>query len=758
MKRLAAALAGALVSMLSVAVAQNAPQDPKQLAAQVQQLLAEGKSLEQQGKLTEAKDRYVDAEGLAPGSEAESAIRHIDERWEQQVASLLAEAHRLFAAGKFSDSADRLEQALNIQPARPVLHYDLALCYLKLGDRTDAALHLDPAIALLQGKERAELLQLRSAVLIGTTTPKPPAEPGKAMATFNDSYSLQNRARSEAPAPGGSLCAQTTQLLSAVPENPAVLFNSAKCAAQDGRAGDAAHLLVDYTRLAPEALDHADSAAMQQVWSSLASLPGDSGQAVRSHYAAASRDLDARHYNLAIADYQAAAQALPDFPQTQWELALLHEATGDTTKAAEHFARLQTLEPSSERAAAANTHVSTFARRHALYDADVSEAQDILAGLVRRSLSLDDAGTHHETGLTFMQWRHGSQEYKAATRATQKLPQAYVMRELDRASDELLDATVLFPLGAEANELLALIALQDNDWTEAYNSYDAVASQGVPVSFYAQVQSEHDGGIVHAAKVEIATDAVRLIYLASYDLKKQTTAPPANPAGSDKLGDLVVSALEPRTPPAEALTIRAGDLQGIETDQNFVVLKRKGDKIYLAPLNMLSDTPFLRGDARAFGNAYTSLFVRYFGYQNARLGTEGWTAGETLKVGLVLASAALPTGFLGLGAAASAARAARLAHAARGAHAARAARAGRAGHPRRRARDGEQGNPLQEYAALGKDIHLAKAGDTADELVSDEIEPATLERTAADQQRTLKGLLFKVIPTGPAATTFRDRF
>jgi len=323
------------------------------------------------------------------------------------------------------------------------------------------------------------------------------------------------------------------------------------------------------------------------------------------------------------------------------------------------------------------------------------------------------------------------------------------MRELARARDDLIDAMVLFPLGAEANELLALVDLQGFDWPEAYASYDAVASQGFPVSFYAQVVSSRERDIVHAAKVEIATDGIRLIYLAAYNTNKEISAPPAKLAGVDQLGNLVVSSPEPPDLQSEGLRLRAADLKGIETEENLVVLKHGDDEIYLAPLSLLTDAPFALGYARSFGNAYTKLFVRYLGYTDAKLGTEGLTAGETLTMGLVVARAAVPVGTLGLGASAayaSAFRTVRLMHAVH--H-----------HARRSARLAQAIHNLEVYRSVHQDIRVAKAGALVGGIAADSpIDPASLEQMAGDQRVTLEGTVFKVIPTGPAATPFREHF
>jgi tetratricopeptide (TPR) repeat protein len=514
--RLALSSALLLVFPISLAVAQSSQPDQKDLEAQAKQLVAEGKALEKQGKLAEARDKYIDAEGVAPNGDALSGIGRIDDEQKQQVESLLAEAHRLYDDGKFSQSIEQLQHGLELQPGNAALHYDLALGYLKLDDRGNAALHLDLAIGMLPDEnERLELLEQRSTVLMGVTAPEPAGEAKKNLTTFNESYLQEDRDPGDTKVAGGSLCDQTTALTGASPANPAVAFNSAKCAEENAHPEEGAQRLADYARLAPKALDLTEEQLQERSLLSLASLTGEPGQVVRQHYATASRYLDYRRYDRAIAEYEVAAQAAPDYPETQWQLALLYEAYGDTAKAREHFTLFQQLESDPARKNEAGVHLSNIEGRRAVYDANVIEAREIMTGLLLPSLGIKAEGSKHKTKLSYRQWRWASARYKEATRATEKLPEPFVQRELSRAREDLNAATELFPLGPEANEVLALIDLQGNDWPGAFRNYDAVASQSFPVSFYAQVNSARDSKVVRATKVEIGTDAVRLVYLST---------------------------------------------------------------------------------------------------------------------------------------------------------------------------------------------------------------------------------------------------
>jgi len=707
--------------------------DKKQLETEAKQVVADAMVLEQKGSLSQARDRYVDAEGILSTGEALSAIQRINEKQKTQVEFLIVDAHRLYDEKKFLETLQPLRNGLDIQPANPVLHYDAALSYLRLNEREDAALHLNSAIGTLSNeKELADLFEQLSSVVMGTTVAETTPEAKTAFSTFNKSVLQQDRDSGPAQTSDMNLCQQIRNLAITSASNPAVVFNSAKCAFEEARAEDAAHQLTAYQQLAPQALDKGEVELEQQNLQWLAGLPGVPGQIVRRRFAAAARHLDYRRYGRVADEYEHAAQVFPDDPHPQWQLSLLYEAFGNVEKSREHLMRFQQLETEAQRNAEASIHLFTLEKRRAVYDADVSEAEDILSALLLSAMGLDTGGAKHKSKLTYRQWRWASHRYKEAKRASQKLSQPYVERELDRARQDLESALELFPLGAEANELLALIYLQGNSWPEAYRCYDAVASQSFPVSFYAQVNSERDTKMVRATKVEIGADAIRLVYLASYDPKKQVSLPPSKPAGEDDLGNLVVSATQPTDPNADAFTLRLVDLKGVATDKNFVVLRLQNDKIYIAPLNMLSDTPFEGRASRTFGNEYTRLFSRYLGYEEAKLGKEGMTTGEKFKLGFEVARIGVSVGMMaatGPVAYGSAVRMAELVHA------------------------------LRVYHSVMQGIRAVDASEAATRLADDlQMDAATLERTVRAEHLAIAGLQFKIIPAEQPPPKFREKF
>jgi tetratricopeptide (TPR) repeat protein len=501
-----------------------------------------------------------------------------------------------------------------------------------------------------------------------------------------------------------SLCDQIKDLYAALPKSPAIVFDAAKCAESDGRAADAAHLLSDYLALAPDALDAADVQDRQQSLASLASLDGDRGDQVRSHFAAAALDIDYRRYDRAMAEYRAAEQIWPDYAMTQWKLALLYEAAGDVDHARKCFERYQQLETDPARNLTASSHLASLEQWRSDYDDNLEEAHDLLGDLLLRSMGLSSQDVKRRVKLTKEQ-KKTSGRYQRAAAASETLSAPYVRRQLGRAREDLSEAAQLFPIGVEVNELLALADLEDNDWPSAYNRYDAVASAGMPVSFYAQVNSSKDNQVVRAAKIEIGKDNVRFVYLSSYNAKKKMSEPPDEPAGDDDLGNLVTSAALPPDPKVEGLSIPQADIQGVQTGSGFITVKRQKDQLMIVPVFMVAYTPVEGRAAREFGNEYTRMFVRYLGYENARLGKEGMTFGEKLKLGY---------SFVDLGMSIF---------------------------------DSVTTGGLTSYDSVMALRHVA---------LTLKVDTRTLQKTMSDQRRTLEGLTFKPIPTQSVQLAYRD--
>ena len=135
---------------------------------------------------------------------------------------------------------------LRLTLPNPVVHYNLTICYEKQKDRTQALEHLDSALSGTHDKNlQADLIQLRGNLQLGVAPVAAGADIKKKIDTFNATY-LQASQNTAGGSSGGenkgpasvSACEQIEALQVAVPQSPAIVFNAAKCAESDGRAGD----------------------------------------------------------------------------------------------------------------------------------------------------------------------------------------------------------------------------------------------------------------------------------------------------------------------------------------------------------------------------------------------------------------------------------------------------------------------------------------------------------------------------------------
>lgn len=85
----------------------------------------------------------MDAEGVFSTHEALNGIKRIHEAEDQKVATALTSAHHTYDQANYAACTAKLEEALKVEPSNPPVHYDLALCYSKLGpnsmDRADGS-------------------------------------------------------------------------------------------------------------------------------------------------------------------------------------------------------------------------------------------------------------------------------------------------------------------------------------------------------------------------------------------------------------------------------------------------------------------------------------------------------------------------------------------------------------------------------------------------------------------------------------------
>jgi tetratricopeptide (TPR) repeat protein len=699
----------------------------QELEGRVKTMTAEAAALEKSGQLVAARTKYAESQALIEVKAAADAIKRLDDEIRKHVKDALKEARRLYELGKFQEAGTVLEEALKLQAFQPVLAYNLALCYHQSGDHGKALEYARQANAgTAEPKQKQKVLQLLTLFTTGENGVALSEGDKQRIAKVNhlvDSIGLEASlddeggdedvrtaaaARTEIHAGHrSSLCSALTELKGTLTASPSATFDLANCAETNGRTQEAVGLLGRYLEMAPNALDAAESRARIADLNLLLALPDQAGTEIRRLDAAAYGALAERNYDRALAAFQKSEELAPEFAATKWKLALLYEAMGNVDRAKEKFTSYVQLVSDPGAKDDAGIHLASLDAKRTKYDEEVDAAGDIIADLLNRAMNLTFNGSEKRSALRAKraQVKNKNEKARAQSRVGGfAVPYAYAQQQLARASGHLQIALALFPLGAEANELMGLVFLQANDGQSATRSFDAVASQSLPVAFYGEMRGKKQD---RAVKCELTREGLRLIFLSSYD-KKGNPAPPAKPAGEDGLGDMVI-APSARRPQVESLEVPLSEIKQVGTDKGLLKLKLARQEIWLSPIYLPSYTPVEGPQARRFANNYTRLFVRYPGLENSKLGAEGMTGGEKFKMGYKIAMAGMDIatgGFSVMGAISS----------------------------------------VQDAISIARTIQSA--------LASLRVSFAAWEKSVDDQQQLLAGKAFKSIPVQPVSLAF----
>ena len=691
----------------------------KALEGQVKTMTADAAKLEKAGQLAEARIKYAQSQALIEVKNVTDAIKHLDEEIHKRAKEALAGSRKLYEARKFQEAADVLDKAAKLQAFGSVLAYDLALCYYQLGDRNKALEYLQRAKpGMTEPKQKEKLSQLVTFVTTGEAGVANDNEKehiGR-INRLSDSVGLEaflletavedngGAAESKTHSNSGhrtNLCNAIGELKGPVASRPSAMYNLANCAETNGRTEEAVRLLERYLEAAPNALDADDTRVRIADLKSLLTVKGQNGVEVRRLFASANNALAERQYEVALSMFDKAVALAPQFALTRWKLALLHEAMRNVDRARENFLSYQQLTPDKSAKEEAERHLSTLEARSAKYDEEVDATGDIIADLFNRAMNLTYNGSEKRSALRAKraQVKNKNEKAQAKNRVGGfAIPFAYAQQQLGLASEHLETALALFPLGAEANELMGLVALQANDGRLAIKSFDVVASHGLPISFYAEMRGRKQD---RAVKCELTHDRIRMIYLSSYDKKGNPTAP-AKRAGDDGLGDMVIEPDVPRQPQFDSLDVTLNEIKKIETDKGLLSLKLAQQQIWLSPIYLPTFTPIEGPQARRFANNYTRLFVRYPGLENSKLGAEGMTGGEKFKMGYNLANAGFDMAMSGF-------------------------------------------NPIGIASSVQDAISITRTIRAA--MVSLKVSYAAWEKNVGEQQQLLAGMAFKTIPS-----------
>jgi hypothetical protein len=498
-----------------------------------------------------------------------------------------------------------------------------------------------------------------------------------------------------------SMCSALEQIKGSAAANPSAVYDRANCAEINGRPSEAIKLFTQYTEAAPQALDSDAVRAHTAELQSLLVLPEQKGSEVRRLYASAYGYLAERRYDRALTALKNAKELAPDFPLTYWKLGLMCEAMGDVEQARENFTHYQGLITDEAAKNETSLHLTTLDAKKSRYADEVGDAEDILSDLFNRGMNLSFNLDANRSAIRVRRARtKNKKQQNWSLIGGFAVPFPYAQQQLARAAEHLQVALALFPLGAAANELMGLVFLQANDGRAAVKNFDAVASQGLPVAFYAEMRGHK---LDHAVKCELSRDRVRLIFLSSYDKNGNPTAP-AKAAGDDGLGDMTLGHGD-KHQDFDSLDLNLRDIKKVETHNGILGIKLAKQEFALSPIYLPSYTPVQGPPARRFANNYTRLFIRYPGLEDSKLGAEGMTGGEKFTMGINIASDSLDIA--------------------------------------------TNLNPIGSIQAAQSAISIARTIHSA--MASLNVSFAAWERSVDDQQQLLSGPSFKIIPAEPVS-------
>jgi tetratricopeptide (TPR) repeat protein len=748
------AIAILIFVLLGTVCAENVEKAQKKaLESEARTIIAEAKSLEQSGQLAEARVKYAESQAMIEMKEAADAIKHLDDEIHKRVKDALNQSRKLYEAHKYKEAASLLEESTRLGGFEGLLSSNLALCYQRLGDRSKAVEVLDKAITdTPDPKQKLKLQELLTFLTTGETNDAVSENERNQIAQFNYlaqsvgfDASLQDEQGAEdegalsesgvlspqlspekslaekslpstAPAPHAShpttnhkssMCSALEQFKAGSERSPSAVYDRANCAEINGRPSEAVRLLQKYLELAPQALDRDAVQARIAELQSLLTLPGQKGNQVRRLYGSAYGYLAERKYDRALAAFIKAKELDPDFALTYWKLGLIYEAMGDLTQASDNFTHYRKLNIDDAAKSEADLHLTTLDEKQKKYDDEVGDAEEIISDLFNRGMNLTFNLDDNRSAIRVHRARvKNKKQQKYSLVGGFAVPYPYAQQQLARAAEHLQIALALFPLGAEANELMALVFLQANDGRAALKNFDAVASQGLPVGFYAEMRGRKSD---QAVKIELTRDRVRLIFLSSYDKKGNPTAP-SKAAGNDGLGDLRLAPGDERQE-FDSFDLRLSEIKKVETHSGLLIIKLAKQEYALAPIYLPSYTPVQGPPARRFANNYTRLFIRYPGLEDSKLGAEGMTGGEKFKMGANIANEGLNIA--------------------------------------------SNLNPIGSVQATLSAISIARTIHSA--MASLNVGFAAWERSVDDQQQLLSGPSFKTIPSEPVNLAFLQK-
>lgn len=484
-----------IVLLFCLTVGSFAAEDDRARGAR---LVSEGDQFQEQGKLAEARDKYAEAVGYS--KQAKGELNAVNRKIDAEVAADLQRAKEQYGQ-QYLASVAALRAADRLRPGKASISCDLGITYKALGDRAKAVDALD-ACERQTGKtdEHVSIEQLRTELLTGEPAPKL-ADAQRAATLDIDKQLLDderllvprniNAARGADPASksstaGTPFCTKVLAAKDSLPGTPPALYDKGVCSEHSGQLAEAVQFYEAYLKAAPEASNAGAIRTSLTELKALLAYDGPNAADVKAHFGAAARLTAVGKYDRVRMEYEAAAKAAPSFAPAHWRLGSFCASTGEVECARRELATFASL-----------THDPAQKQR----------ALDLLEDLEGRKQRYLELTNDARAELADVRLNPG------------KLNEFERNQRYDDVLRKLHEASAMFPLGPEANQLLGFIYIDADYAAGARTAYDAAEAGGLDPFFFAwtNLPKRKDRYYV---KVEVHPDNIQVVPLSESRDKK----------------------------------------------------------------------------------------------------------------------------------------------------------------------------------------------------------------------------------------------
>lgn len=596
----------------------DSKKSPK-LTTQVKQMLSDGKHLEDKKQFCDAEDTYLSAKEKQDAPQVAQALSRISGQCTDPIRLAARKSRKQFSAGDFGGAAETLKGLLNDNPDLTPARFNLALCYYKMNDRGSAINELDQLVAKMpEGGDRERYDRIRATFVTGEVLANLTPEVEASVTRINQLYRTI-----DAPAPSvkgiqtlaaeekavasrnqqtqTTLCGELTRLQALLPKSPAVLYNRARCAEDAGDSAAALKLFNQYLDIAPNVMDGSEVKLKVEELASLAGMSGQTGDAIRQHYSAATSYLKRRQYVQVQKEYEEVERLAPDHADAKLKLGTLHEGLGNYQAAYRYY---------SSYARLSGRDVTVWTQQLNRSSSKAREQKSAVSDLFSNGWNPDE--THFAT-----------------------------------LSGKLEIAKTVAPLDPFITTELAFSLQRAGQSERAIPLYDELFAQGMPVTFNGTMPKPKKAQNSLAFSISGNEVWVRLYPDRIEFLGQYTNSGPAFAESDSYLPHFWFDMVHDPSRFGSVQVIKIKDIKSvsIQNHRHLELSLSNGKKVLFAPY-----IPDVDGDLEPnvyfytlhhHVNQYAKLFRRYLDLSQVQLAKEGASGADKFFAGMAIASAGL---------------------------------------------------------------------------------------------------------------------